>query len=461
MKVVVTGGSGQLGSVVLSRLIADRRVKQLVCVDVQRPTVVSGKLRFEHHDITRGAMEPLMAGADALIHLAFKVVDAAPPDEMYAVNVEGSRRVFDAAARAGVRTILYSSSNAAYGVVPGQPQPLVESSPRQRSPKLVYADNKFEVEAYLDEFERTYPAIRVVRFRPGILLGRRMNHAFGRMLRQRLFVALSDVPLPLVWDEDVADAVWLALFGDQRGAFNLTSEQPLSPAELALAGGLRLIRCPSGTTASLARFADTLRGAGLRAPIDAGWLLSTDVPLVASSERARHELGWRPSCATQREVIQRFVREVPLRLDPRILLFMLFVEQAGRRVAAGDLPREAAGSDSIIHLEITGPRGGDFELRFRSGAISVRRGVPRPPSSVVSLSDSVFLDVLAGTIDLTRAQLTGKVTLSGDPAGGWVLAGIVSAFRSATEARGTRGLVARGMTELFRLGRVGVGGERS
>ena len=42
------------------------------------------------------------------------------------------RNVFEAAARAGVGQIIYTSSIAAYGVTPGHPDPLYEDAPRKR-----------------------------------------------------------------------------------------------------------------------------------------------------------------------------------------------------------------------------------------------------------------------------------------------------------------------------------------
>ena len=46
MKVAVTGGSGQLGTLVLRRLIDRREVDRVVDLDVVAPSLVSGKLEF-------------------------------------------------------------------------------------------------------------------------------------------------------------------------------------------------------------------------------------------------------------------------------------------------------------------------------------------------------------------------------------------------------------------------------
>ena len=70
---------------------------------------------------------------------------------------------------------MYSSSVAAYGLDGPHTLPMDETHPRRGTPWLTYADNKFEVEAHLDELEKKHPEVRIVRLRPPILLGRRME----------------------------------------------------------------------------------------------------------------------------------------------------------------------------------------------------------------------------------------------------------------------------------------------
>src|SRR6185503_11382613 len=124
-----------------------------------------------------------------------------------------------AALGAGVRRILYASSVAAYGVVPGLPVPVTEETPRTRQPDFWYACAKFDVEEGLDALEREHRDLAVARLRPAILIGRRMEHRLGALMRRGLFPEAAG--MPVVWDEDVADAFLLALKSGARGAFNL------------------------------------------------------------------------------------------------------------------------------------------------------------------------------------------------------------------------------------------------
>src|SRR5581483_8143298 len=129
MKVVVTGGSGQLGTLVLDRLVADRKIKKIVSLDLVPPTVPSTRIDWRIADLRDPGLERHMEGADALVHLAFIVMPRATAETMYAVNVEGSRRIFAAAAQHGLARIVYASSVAAYGTEPAPQGVIDETAP--------------------------------------------------------------------------------------------------------------------------------------------------------------------------------------------------------------------------------------------------------------------------------------------------------------------------------------------
>jgi nucleoside-diphosphate-sugar epimerase len=139
VRVAITGGSGQLGTLVLRRLADDRAVKEIIALDLRPSLIVSGKLRDLRADIRDPSFGEHLRGCDALIHLAFLVAKRGPRALQDEVNVAGSANVFRAAIGAGVKRIVYASSVAAYGVVPGLPVPVTEDTPRTRQAEFWYA----------------------------------------------------------------------------------------------------------------------------------------------------------------------------------------------------------------------------------------------------------------------------------------------------------------------------------
>ncbi|RMD91412.1 MAG: NAD-dependent epimerase/dehydratase family protein, partial [Calditrichaeota bacterium] len=412
MKIAVTGGSGQLGTLVLRRLVYDRNIKEIILIDLQPPLVASAKIKFTRADIRDKALDQYLQGCDALIHLAFVVIHYKPRAEFDAINIEGSKNVFQAAVRAGIGQILYTSSIAAYGVVPGHPVPIVESTPRKYQPDMPYAAAKYKIEAFLDDFEASHPEVCITRFRPAILIGRQMDHAFGQTLKRRKILHRGSMRIPIVWDEDVADAILLALRRKQPGAFNLAADSPLDAAGLAKEGGLQLIRLPKGLVVALAYLGVFFSRLGLGQAMDPAWTKQAKGELIVSSDRARSELGWQPACSTAAEVIRKYVAEVPQKLDPRLRKFFRALNFAAKLQTPAPNQKLV---NTQVHLALNGTNGGDLGLFMHQGKLSIRQTIPRPPASVVRLHADTLIELLAGHGDFAAAQLTGKVKVEGEP----------------------------------------------
>jgi UDP-glucose 4-epimerase len=435
MKIVVTGGAGQLGTLVLRRLLANRKVKRVVSIDLRPPILPLGRLEHVAADIRDPEIGRHLEGADALIHLAFVVTGYLPRAEFDAINVGGSKNVIRAALAAGVPTIVYSSSIAAFGVVPGHPVPLVETSPRVPNPDFAYAAAKQAVEDFLDEIEPQHPDVAIARLRPAILIGKRIENALGALLRAGFVPDDRAGKAPIVWDEDVADATILAMNRRARGAFILAADDA-SPRD----AGFRRFPLPRGVVYAFSRAAASLNRARGKPATDPVWSKpADDITFILSSEKARNELGWKPSCPTAVDVLRRLRAEAPRRLDPRLRLFFAFAAAASRR----RVPEEHRHIAARIHLELTGPTGGDLGLVLDDGRLTVTTKAPRPPTSVVRLAAPTLRRLLSGDADVGTVQLTGQLQVEGEPSGGMLLSAIVNTFRAQRGRAGADGLVAR------------------
>jgi UDP-glucose 4-epimerase len=446
MQVAITGGSGQLGTVLLRRLAADRTIKRIVAIDLRPPSVAGAKIEAVRADVRDPGLAARFAGCDAVIHLAFVVTGNPARDVFEAINVGGSKNVFDCAVAAGAKHVLYSSSVAAYGVTSGHPDPIVESTPRKFVPDFAYSATKFQVEAYLDELERAHPDVRVTRFRPGILVGTHMDHPLGEALKKRRIVQVHDSPMPVVWDEDVADAFMLALKKQAAGAFNVVSDDALSSSGLGAAAGLKVIRAPLAIALGAARLSPVLARLGIGRSVDPAWVTHMGHRMSFSSEKAKRELGWQPKCPTAASVMRRYVEANTGKTDLRIALFMKLAAAAARR--APPLP-EGQRIDLLVHLALTGVGGGDWTFDVRDGRLAIKPGIPRPPQSVLTLKASTFLDLMSGKADFGSAQLTGKIRVEGEPRATMILGAMVAMFRKGTSEKGARGAATRTMSAWF------------
>jgi UDP-glucose 4-epimerase len=436
VRIAVTGAAGQLGTVVLRRLAVERGVTAIRSLDLRPPAVASGKLEHVRADVRDPEFARFLDGCDALVHLAFIVTGAPPRPVFDAINVAGSKNVIEAAVKVGIKKIVYTSSVAAYGVVHGHPRPIVETTPRVQQPAFPYSAAKWEVEAWLDTFEPAHPDVAIARLRPSIVIGAPTVHAHGAMLGRRAIVDV-EAPLPLVWDEDVAEVVALALRKNARGAFNVTAEPAATARELAAACNLRLIRIPRALINVGAQLGALATRLGLSEALDPAWLRLTDVCMEMSSEKARRELGWKPKCPTPFDVINRFLAENSTGMDRRLGVFVRLL-QLGARRAVEDPTMHTRGR---VHLRLTGPGGGDVGFIIDGARIEVIREMPRPPSTVVTMKTATFYDLLAGRTDFNMAQMTGKLRVEGEALNAFIVQAIVTRFRAEAPKRLQRLLV--------------------
>ncbi len=118
MRLVVTGATGNVGTSLLSLLAAEPAVSAIVGVARRRPGWENLKTSWVQADVRHDDLDAVFAGADAVVHLAWLIQPSRELELIREVNVDGSRRVFEAAARAGVSTLVHASSIGAYSKGP-------------------------------------------------------------------------------------------------------------------------------------------------------------------------------------------------------------------------------------------------------------------------------------------------------------------------------------------------------
>lgn len=166
-RVVVTGGCGFIGANLVPRLRAQHEV--VIVDDFSRgnPAFLddANAYRLVRADIRdQAAMEQALAGAEALVHLAAfgSVVESvASPEENFSINVQGTFSVLQAARKAGVRRVVFSSTG---GALIGNAEPPVSETSVAR-PISPYGASKLACEGYCCAFAHAYDmSVTALRF---------------------------------------------------------------------------------------------------------------------------------------------------------------------------------------------------------------------------------------------------------------------------------------------------------
>lgn len=306
MRIVVVGASGNVGTSVVAALSRDPAVEEIVGLARRLPALELPKLRWAQADVVGDDLVPHLRGADAVVHLAWAIQPQHDEELLERINVEGSGRVFDAAAAAGVPSLVYASSVGAYS--PGPKEGGVDESwPTEGIESSTYSRQKAAVERLLDRFEAAHPQMRVVRLRPGLIFKAEAASEIRRLFLGPLFPRFLANPrlIPFVprtprlrfqavHSHDVGEAYRLAALGEARGAFNVAAEPVIGPPELARLLGAREVP----VAARVLRAAASLSWRAHLQPAGPGWVdMALAVPLMDPT-RARRELGWNPASSS-------------------------------------------------------------------------------------------------------------------------------------------------------------------
>ncbi|EPR75288.1 UDP-glucose 4-epimerase [Leifsonia rubra CMS 76R] len=208
----MTGGSGFLGSSVVAGLAASENVEFVIGADIRRPSPgvrVPGVL-YGRLDVTDAPELPELLRSyaiDTVVHLA-SIVNPGKHTTVaqeFAVDVEGSRTVFDACVEAGIKRVVVSSSGAAYGYHRDSPEWLTETDPLRGNDDFPYSRHKRMVEEMLAELRETAPQLTQTVFRIGTILGPDVNNQITALwdARRVLTIVGPESPFVFVCVDDV------------------------------------------------------------------------------------------------------------------------------------------------------------------------------------------------------------------------------------------------------------------
>jgi len=213
MRVALTGASGYTGG----RLLAALRARGDEVAVLARPQSVSDRMRSLASRVVEGvlgdvaAASRLVEGVEAVVHVAAVYRTAGHPDSYYReVNVVGTERLLEAAARTGVRRFVHTSTVGVHGHV--ERPPADESAPF--APGDIYQVTKAEAERLALDFHRRR-GVPVAVVRPGAIYGpgeTRFRKLFRAIARGRYaIVGTGQTFYHPVFIDDLVDGFLLAL----------------------------------------------------------------------------------------------------------------------------------------------------------------------------------------------------------------------------------------------------------
>ncbi len=212
MTVLVTGGAGFIGSRLARRLSeAGHAVRILTRRADPGPGLRGVPVEVARGDVADAeAVERAVRGAETVYHLAGAFQGVKATAEYQRTNVEGTRRMVEAALRHGVKRFVHCSTCGVHG--PARNGPIAEAAPFRYAPWNAYETSKAQGERLVMQAARERGLAASVA-RPAIVYGpgdRRLLKLFTAIATRR-FVLLGDgrPAYHLAYVDDVVDGMLL------------------------------------------------------------------------------------------------------------------------------------------------------------------------------------------------------------------------------------------------------------
>ncbi|MFT5222208.1 MAG: nucleoside-diphosphate-sugar epimerase [Glaciecola sp.] len=304
--IAITGACGLVGQRLLEALLERVDVGSILALDLELPVIAVPGVDARVADVRDPGLAEILAGCDALVHLAFVSEPRRDVQAMREANVEGTKNVMQCAAEAGVARVVHLSSAMAYGARPDNAIPLTEDAPLRATAALAQASHKAEIERWLWEWAAQPGRPSVAALRPSIVTGPGLDNMVTRWMETPPFLTVRghQPPVQFTHVDDVVSAVILLLDQSElTGPMNCASQGWLSHDEFLAVSGVRHVELPLEVAHQLAKRTWSV---GL-SPVPPGYLEYAMHPWVVDVQRLA-AAGWRPR-HTNREALQELVRE--------------------------------------------------------------------------------------------------------------------------------------------------------
>ncbi|MCD1260048.1 UDP-glucose 4-epimerase GalE [Paenibacillus athensensis] len=312
MAILVTGGAGYIGSHTVAELLA--RGEEVVVVDSlqqgHRTAVTGGTLHVG--DLRDGAFMDRVFGEHAItavIHFAASSLvgeSMQHPAKYYDNNVYGTLCLLDKMNQYGVKHIVFSSTAATYG----EPErlPIVETD--RTMPTNTYGETKLAMERMMKWFDAAH-GIKYVSLRYFNAAG---AHPAGHIGEDH---TPESHLIPLILQVALGQRAHISVFGDDYPTPDGTCIRDyIHVCDLADAHVLAVERLRSGAESAVYNLGNG-RGFSVNEVIETARRVTGQAiearleprragdpaVLVASAEKARAELGWKPARAELAEII--------------------------------------------------------------------------------------------------------------------------------------------------------------
>jgi len=309
-RVLVTGGSGYIGTRFMQALAREPEVEEIVDLDIRPPARPIDKVRHVERSVTQDLRDIFTdrgRPVDTACHLAWTVNPLRDPVKQREICIGGTDRFLEGCAAGDVRHVLYMSSATAYGANETRARPVGEDDPLMDHHHFQYSAEKKEGEELCRRFAAWRPGTLLQVVRPSVVGGPNVdNFIFRAMDRAVNFLPIGmDPEVQLVHEDDVAGALVAVLRSRVPGPVNVSGDGTMTMSEAYRRIGARAIKLPLAVLMATVYAAWRL---DLTKVTEAppGFLYFVAYPWLVSNRKLKEVVGYKPRYTTE-EVLESFL----------------------------------------------------------------------------------------------------------------------------------------------------------
>jgi nucleoside-diphosphate-sugar epimerase len=305
MKVLVTGGTGFIGSHLAKALVAEGHdVRCLVRKNSDLHRLSNSGVELIYGDILQtNSIDEALSGIDIVYHLAGILGKWGIQDETYwAINVRGTKNMLEGSLKHGIARFIHCSTAGVTG--PSASIPQDESFPY--NPSNIYETTKAEAEKLVLQYHQD-SGLSVVVIRPEFVYGPGDYHTYGlfKTIKKGLFILIGGGKA--IWHPTYIDDLihgFLLSFNSKRAngqIYIIAGEKPVSIKELSylisdtLDTSRPLLDISERSAFILASSIENLgKALGFSPPLSTARVKTLCRSSWCSTRKARDELGYIP-----------------------------------------------------------------------------------------------------------------------------------------------------------------------
>jgi UDP-glucose 4-epimerase len=296
--VAITGVNSYFASTILDRMQNDPSIAKIIGIDFKPWKGGYDKVVFYKADIRSAQISEILKDVDVVFHFAFIVGEIQNQDEAIDININGSRNVFNACVKNGIKKVIYTSSATVYGSNKDNPIGITEDHPLSINKDSYYNTSKINVERFVSKFFSKHPEIILTILRTSLLIGPNIDNMFSKLYSLPvLALAMGRTSYQhFIHEKDLGEALYLTYQKDLPGIYNVGADDAIPARQAFAKAGVNVIFLPPPV---LKRVADIGFQLGIL-PARGGWASLSEYTIFINSDKFKKASGWQPRYTSEK-----------------------------------------------------------------------------------------------------------------------------------------------------------------